>query len=100
MQLAIDVREILHLARGEAESFDRIVAQPHITELIPRARRDQPPGQRGEHPAQRRTRARQLGEASLRMGRLQRPDHRESFHTILVGTERVSTSESDDRSRV
>jgi len=97
-QLAIDVREILHLARGETEPLACIVAQPHIAEPIPRARGDQPPGQRREHPTQRRARSRQLGEASLDAGRFERPDHRECFHTNLDGTERVIAG--DDRWRV
>ena len=76
------------------------VAQPHIAEPIPRVRGDQPPGQRGEHPAQRRARARQLGEANLDVGRLERPDHCECFHIHLVGTERVRAVEPYDCARV
>jgi len=94
------VREILELARGQPESFDRVVARPRVAEAIPRFRSDELPRERRNHAPQRRARARQLRKADLRIGRIERPYQRESFHTILVGTERVRATEREDRSRV
>ena len=99
-QRTIDVREVLDLARREAQSFDRIVARPHVAEPIPRLRRDELPASAA---STRRTGAPERAsslEADHRIGRIQRPHQRESFHTILVGTERVRATEREDRGRV
>jgi hypothetical protein len=94
------VREVLDLARRETQSLDRVVARPHVAEPIPPFRSNELPRQRCEHAPHGRPRARERREADLRIGRVQRPDQRESFHTNLVGTERVRATESQDRRRV
>jgi hypothetical protein len=99
-QLAIDVREVLDLARGEAEPLDRVVARPHVAEPIPRLPGDELSSQRRQHASHRRRRARERREADLRIGRVERPHECESFHTILVGTERVRADEREDRAWV
>ncbi len=67
-QPGADPRQLLHRARGDAQSLARIVAEPRVAERLEAAALDELPGQRRQHPAQGPARPRQLGE--LRLGGL------------------------------
>jgi len=99
-QRAVDVREVLDLARREAQSFDRVTARPHVAEPIPGRRNHELTGQRREHAPHWRAGARERLEADLRIGRIERPHQCETFHTNLAGTERVRATEHEGCGRV
>jgi len=63
---AVHPRELLELAHREPRALARVIADPCIAEACVRLRREQPLGDRREHPAQRPHRSSQPREPVLR----------------------------------